>query len=877
LDNGLTIITHHDPKTPIVAINVTYHAGSRHEPRSKAGLAHIAEHLMFAGTTHQSENFFLPFERLGATSMNAVSREDYTAYFEAVPVESFDAALSMEAERMEFLLPALDQSKLDRQCDIVRNELLQREHQPYGIAPRLISQHAYPSEHPYWHPADGLVEDLGNITIRDVKGWFEQHYGAANATLVIAGDVDPDYALDTAQRHFRSIHSGPGVLRVTQPPSKPGMDSRYVAQDEYATASRLYLVWNTPPFGSQNSAALELASEVLAGGAASRLYHRLVREKQIASGVLIENRAGELGSQIVLSVIAQAETDLSVVEHELRGEVVRFGETGPSQRELITARLRLFSQFIRRTERVCGQLSKSDILALGALIAGDPGAYEAHLARIASIGPGAIRDTCREWLHDGSFILEVRAKRPARTSHGRESPRHAPPTAAQRAAHRSPIVEVSGDEISIVAVERYGSPLFEFRLIVDGGFASDPINQRGLASTVVSALTDGAERVGNETIATHEDKLSAKITGRARIDAFVIGLSAVEQKLQQSLKLLADIVTHPAFETDVIERAKRSRLALIDQEKTKPFDLAMRILPLLAYGAGHPYAIPMTGSGTASDVSRLSVDNVRESHSRWFKSASTTLVAVGPVSVTGLTDIASRAFGRRLPGGPASHTPLAPAPRPDPGQRVILVDQPGSVQSAIFAAITTEPRNSRHVHALMVADVILGGVFGSRLNMALREEKGWTYGTRSTLLHARGPGLWLISTFVASNVTAATMLEIEIQMKALGGTCPLTDEEFARATDYLLLRRPAELETNGQIAAAFEDASLFRLPRTYSRDFTTLIRKIQITDITDVCASIFCNRPLVWLVVGDAWTLRAQIESAGFGTPEVMVGPDDIP
>jgi zinc protease len=177
----------------------------------------------------------------------------------------------------------------------------------------------------------------------------------------------------------------------------------------------------------------------------------------------------------------------------------------------------------------------------------------------------------------------------------------------------------------------------------------------------------------------------------------------------------------------------------------------------------------------------------------------------------------------------------------------------------------------------MVADVILGGVFGSRLNMALREEKGWTYGTRSTLLHARGPGLWLISTFVVSNVTAATMLEIEIQMKALGGSCPLTDEEFARATDYLLLRRPAELETNGQIAAAFEDASLFRLPRTYSRDFTTLIRKIQITDITDVCASIFCNRPLAWLVVGDAWTLRAQIESAGFGTPEVMVGPDDIP
>lgn len=409
LDNGLRVVAHRDSKTPLVAVFVAYQAGSGRENRPRSCLAHLCEHLMFCGSSHAPDSYFLALERAGGSSINAHVRYDYSGYFEAVPRDALDLALWMESERMGWVPAALDRRKFEAQVAVVRNELIERENAPYGRAPRLIARYAHSSRHPYSHPPNGIVEDLDNLTPDDACRWFTHYHGASNAALVIAGDVEPARAIDRARHYFADVSPGPAVEPLAGLPEEDqGGTRRRVDCD--AGRARIYMVWNAPRADLPLCAALELAGEILAGGPTSILSRALVEEKRVATEIGAELCRRALGSQFVLwATAAEAmRDDARAVEEALGLALRRFLTDGPDEAGLEGARVRAVARFLGGIERMCGPGSRAEALAEAVMLAGRSDLNAERFRRIRSVTRDEVLDVARQWLVTPRLTLEMR-------------------------------------------------------------------------------------------------------------------------------------------------------------------------------------------------------------------------------------------------------------------------------------------------------------------------------------------------------------------------------------------------------------------------------------------------------------------------------------
>jgi zinc protease len=406
LANGLTVVVHAEPKSPIAAVYVGYRAGSRDEPKSKAGLAHLCEHLMFSGTKSNPGSYFAPFEQAGALWMNAFVREDYSAYFATLPAAALDFAMSMEADRMANIAEVLDDDRVERQRDVVVNELRQLEAQPYGCAARLLAELAHPPDHPYAHLPDGLIAELGNISTDDVREWIGSRHSPTMATLIVAGDVEPRQVIQKANHHFGMLAPQSVAPRL----AFTAVDSPVVARRPIELPvkhGKLYIAWNGPGLAFPDYPALETTCEILAGTKGSRLGHRIVQIEQLASDIAVEVRPRELGLLAVLSITARIGVPLSAIEALVRDEIEQLFTEGPTPHELDVARLRLFGKIVRGFERVGGPRSKSDALGLATIAGGTPDSHQSRLSILATMQPAAVAAASR-WLAGAGVVLEMR-------------------------------------------------------------------------------------------------------------------------------------------------------------------------------------------------------------------------------------------------------------------------------------------------------------------------------------------------------------------------------------------------------------------------------------------------------------------------------------
>ena len=257
LPNGLTLLVHEDHKAPIAAVNVWYHVGSKNEKPGKSGFAHLFEHLMFNGSENYNDDYFQALERIGGTDLNGTTNVDRTNYFQNVPVSALDQVLFLESDRMGHLLGAIDQAKLDEQRGVVQNEKRQGENQPYGKQFDLLTKAMYPKGHPYSWTVIGEMEDLNAASLEDVQEWFRSYYGAANAVLAIAGDVDPQEVYQKVLKYFGDIPSGPTIGRQEINIPVHPYDS-YQEYEDRVPEARVIFAWNTPPFGDREDVHFDL-------------------------------------------------------------------------------------------------------------------------------------------------------------------------------------------------------------------------------------------------------------------------------------------------------------------------------------------------------------------------------------------------------------------------------------------------------------------------------------------------------------------------------------------------------------------------------------------------------------------------------------------
>ena len=491
LKNGLTVIVHEDHKAPIVAVNVWYHVGSKNERPGKTGFAHLFEHLMFGGSEHHPSRYIEAMEPLGATDLNGTTNDDRTNYFQNVPTSALDYTLWLESDRMGHLLGAIDQKTLDLQRGVVQNEKRQGENQPYGMAFQHITESTYPAGHPYSWTVIGSMEDLNAASMTDVQEWFKTYYGPSNTVIVLAGDIDVNTARQKVEKYFGDIPPGPPITAQEAWIAKMTGEHRQVMQDRVPQA-RLYKVWNVPQTGAPDEAYLDLLASVLAQGKSSRLYKRLVYDDQVATNVNCFNDSREIGGQFIIMVTARPGDDLSKVEKALDEELARVLASGPDAHELERVKVMRLSAFVRGAERIGGFGGKSDILASSQIYEGSPDAYKNTLKRIQAATPDDVRSAGRRWLSDGVFALEVRPYPPyAAASAGVD--RSKPPDLGAFPELRFPKLEHATlpNGLKIVLAERHETPLVNFWMAFDAGYAADRSALPGTAQAVAALVAVG--------------------------------------------------------------------------------------------------------------------------------------------------------------------------------------------------------------------------------------------------------------------------------------------------------------------------------------------------------------------------------------------------
>lgn len=863
LDNGLTVIVHEDHKAPIVAVNMWYHVGSKNEKPGKTGFAHLFEHLMFGGSEHAPGRYIETMEKIGATDLNGTTNPDRTNYFEDVPTSAVDLTLWMESDRLGHLLGALDQKTLDLQRGVVQNEKRQGENQPYGVTRQLLTQNTYPAGHPYSWTTIGDMADLDAASMKDVQEWFKTYYGPSNVVMVIAGDIDVKTAREKAEKYFGDIPAGPPVTHQEVWIAKMTGTHRQVVQDRVPQA-RIYKVWNVPEYGSADADYLDLVTDCLAQGKSSRFYKRLIYEDQIATDASAFVDQREIGSQFYVRATARSGQSIQQVEKELDEELSRFIKGGPTPEELQRVKAQYEAEFLRGIERIGGFGGKSDRLAINQVFRGSPDAYKISLKRVREATAEDLKSAANRWLSDGVYILEVDPfpdYKTASTGADRSKPPipGAPPELKLPKLQRATL----SNGLKVVLAERHEVPLVNFTLAADAGYASDALTSPGTANLSMRVLLDGTRTRNALQINDEEELLGAELDARSNLDLSFVTLSSLKAKLDPSLNLFADVVLNPSFSEKEVAREQKLVRSTIEREQNTPQTIAMRVLPELLYGAGHPYGNPMTGTGTIESVSKLTRADLVKFHDTWLRPNNSTLIVVGDTNLKEITPKLEKLFA----GWKASDVPKknVTAVTMASKSQVYLIDKPGALQSVIVTGVVAPPRANPEEIAIEAANDALGGTFGARINMNLREDKHWSYGARTVLRDARSQRPFLAIAPVQTDKTKESLVEMDKEFRGIVGDHPIGDAELKKIQANETLKEPGSRETLDELGQAVTDIVQFGLPDDYYETYGANVSALRLPDVNNALKQIVHPDNLIWVVVGD----RSKIES---GVKELNLG-----
>ncbi len=875
LGNGLTLIVHEDHKAPIVAVNVWYHVGSKNEKLGRTGFTHLFEHLMFNGSENFNDDYFKAVEPLGASELNGTTNNDRTNYFQNIPKMALDTILWLESDRMGHLVGVIDKARLDEQRGVVQNEKRQGENEPYAVAEELSTKACFPAGHPYSWTVIGSMDDLDAAKLEDVKEWFKTYYGPNNAVLVVAGDVDPKDILAKVTTYFGDIPPGPPVARFEQWPAKRTGTVRQSVQDR-VPQSRILKIWNVPGDVTRDRVLLSLAGQVLSSGKNSRLYKRLVYDDQIATSVSAYNDTREIASLFTIQADAKKDVDPAKVEAAIDEELAKLLASGPTDEEMTRAKTEIFAGFIRGVERIGGFGGKSDVLASSMTYAGRPDGYKDELAIVRGATASQVKEAAQRWLSDGQYVLTIDPYPATLKAEAKGADRSKLPAAGASPDGTLPPIQKAAlsNGLKVLFAERHAIPVVNFDLLLDAGYAADTGAVPGTADLAVSMMSEGTKTRTSLQISDERQKLGAQIGANSSLDTTSVTLSALKVNLDPSLALWADIILNPSFHDADFKRLQKQQIAGIQREKAEPIGMALRVFPKLLYGAGHPYSLPFTGSGYEDGVAKLTRDELVKFHQTWFKPASATLIVVGDTSLDEIKPKLEALF-KDWKGGAAPKKNLATVPG-KPGATIYLLDRPGSLQSIILAGQLVPPVANPDEIAFKTMIQILGGSFISRINMNLREDKHWSYGSYAFVPDARGQRPFLGYAPVQTDKTKESMAEMMKELKGIVGGKPVTPVELTQAQDGLTKTLSGEWETQGAVQGSIAEMVRFGLPDDYFKTFPGKVRALKATDVDANAKKTLTPDKLVWVVVGDRAKIESGIKELGWGDVKLL-DPDGNP
>jgi len=889
LPNGLEVILSQDHRLPIVTANLWYHVGPANEAAGRTGFAHLFEHLMFQGSKHTPhDSHFQMLEAAGATGINGTTDYDRTNYFETVPSNQLELALWIESDRMGYLLDAIDQKEFANQQDVVRNERRQSvENRPYGNAEEELVHMLYPQNHPYYANVIGSHADIQAAKLEDAREFFKRYYAPNNASLAIVGDFDPAATKRLVEKYFGPLKRGSAVPAINVQTPKITIERRKIVPDR-VELPRVYMAWLTPSVFKPGDAEAVIAGDILGGGRASRLYQKLVYEKQIAQNVEAYQQSLLLGSQFQIDATARPGHTAEELEKAINDELELLRTKPVEQREIDQARNTIETQTIGRLENLNGV---ANMLNEYNHYLKTPDYLQKDLDRIRAVTPASLMAFAREQLQPNAHAVVYAVKGtpelgpqvptpPAPTAAGTgtesvnpdEAWRNEIPKPGPAKALQVPVPETAqlANGLTLILSTRRGLPIVAANLVVKSGSDTNPADAPGLANFTVSMLDQGTTTRTAVQIANQVAELGATVNANSSMDASFVTARSLKKNFASTLDIAADIALHPSFPAEDIERQRSSRLAQLVQQRENANVLAVRISNLALYGEQHPYGY--TELGTEASVRALTRDGMLNFWKQNFVPNNAALVVAGDITMAELRPLAEKVFGGWQRGMPAMPSLTAPA---STQARILIVDRPGAPQTQLRVVSIGAPRSVPEFQPIQVMNTALGGLFSSRINMNLREEHGYTYGAGSGFDFRRGAGPFAIAAGVRTDVTAPAVAEILKEVRGMTES-PMKTEELARAKDARTQSLPAGFQTSQAAAGSFAQVFIYDLGLDYFTHVAERVNAVTADQSLAAAKKYLVPERMVIVAVGDRAKIEPELRKLSVAPVEVVT-PDGKP
>ncbi len=876
LKNGLRVILHRDTSTPIASVGVWYHVGAKNEVEGRTGFAHLFEHMMFQGSKNYDSDYFFPLQEAGAT-INGTTNQDRTWYFQTVPSNFLELALFMEADRLHNLLPAMTQEKLDNQKDVVKNERrLRVDNVPGGTAFEKIGELMFPKPHPYNWTTIGSLDDLQAASIEDVKAFFRQYYVPNNTVLVVSGSFDEKQTRGWIERYFGPIPKGSDIKRPN--PAQPTLAKEIRTTVEDAVPfPRRYMVWHGVPAYAPDEPALDFLSSILSSGRTSRLQSNLLFGKEMVSNIGASSSTNEIAGLFQIVAIARPGKSLDDIEKEINAEIDRIRREPPSAEEMRRSLNSIESQSIFGLQTVLGKASQ---LATFAGYRGKANWFQQDLDRYRKVTAADVSRVANKYLTDNRLIMtytprpggaprQAAAQDVGAASESKKKESDEAKRAAQAAALPKPgpdpkLVLPSIEKTTLsngmdVWMVKHGElPIVSMNMVFKTGTTNEPEDRFGVAGMTSSLLTTGTASMTAEQLANALREIGVNNIGSGSgYDSTSVSIQSLTKHLDRALELYSDVIQNPAFPSSELESLRTRALLGLRQQRTIPGAISNNVYNKVLFG-DHPYG----RSSSEASLKSVTRNDLVSYYGSTYRPNNATLIVVGDFDNGSLKAKLEKAFANWKPANATSRN--LPATKPLEKTAIYLVDRPGSAQSTVSIGHIGLDRMHRDYFPVMIMNSILGGGFTSRINMNLREDKGYTYGAGSGFSFRRGAGPFSASSDVRTADTKASVFEFMKELNDIRGGRPVTQAELEYNKQSIIRRYPAGFETVGAMSNQLANLITYGLPDSYFNDYIGRINSVTLEDVNRVAKEYLDPSKMAIVIVGDRAVVEAGLKELGY-------------
>jgi zinc protease len=908
LENGLEVILHQDHSDPIIAVAIQYHVGSNREVPGRTGFAHLFEHMMFQESEHVGQDQFFKKIQGAGGELNGGTSNDGTVYFEVVPRNALEMVLWLESDRMGYLLSTVTEEAFVNQQSVVQNEKRQNyDNRPYGQTNYIIDKLLYPPDHPYNWQVIGEMDDLASATLADVHDFYKKWYGPNNATLVVAGDLDPVQTRIWIEKYFGEIRSFYEVRPLAPMPVQLGESRRAFHEDAFIKSPELNMVFPTVQRFTRESHALQFLAELLAGSKKAPLYQILVEEEKLAPSVRASQSSLEICGTFSIRVRTFPNIPLSRVEKAIGAAFARFEERGFTDKDL--RRLKAGAE-TNAYNRIASVLGKSMQLANYNEYAGSPDFILTDLQQAQSIQAREIWQAYNTCIKGKPFVLtsfvpkgesdlaasnsvryEIREEPPALQKAGEEIKAAAVGGAISAAAAAAEVAGISGridrlqepqpgpepilhspkiwqkelkNGMRIFGIEQHELPLVQASLTIKGGTLLDEANKSGTANLLAACLMEGTRSKTPVELEEAIEELGSTISISATSECITLNATALAARWPATMALITEILLEPRWDQIEFARLRHETLENIQRNQSSPAAIANQVINQLLYGEAHPLALAVTG--TQQSVANLTMEDLKAFYLHNLTPWLAHFSIVGDISA-GQTAKSMRILEKRWSGDEFALP--HPGVQKLPGQpRIYFIDFPGAKQSELRAGHLALSTSDPEFYPATVMNYRLGGSFNGILNLILREEKGYTYGARSRFSGGYCPGTFIASTSVQSNATRESLqiIEEEIQRYRQG----IPEEDLLFSKNALLKSNARSYETMRALLGILDQIALYNLPSDFIEQQEAFVRGLTGFRHKALAQKHLHPESMVYLVVGDAQTQLAPLRELGLGEPVLL-------